>query len=246
MKKFKICKFLIIIFLTSIRIIFAQEIWDYPIKPGSIEWKNFKTTKEMITACQLPEDVLKNIATKELFQLWMKYPLRQSMLLHNTLQDGFQYQTDSFNGLNELINRNNSGMVILNEYKVLSSVNIDSLPNPKLKIRYDIDIALVELLLSQSPILNKLNNDENKECLIIAIENTQKRKLYEIDFVFWSQQTAILLIGRSLNHDKVEKFISLYTNDYSVRKAMETGLVHRISKTSADEIISIANEYLNQ
>lgn len=37
--------------------------WDYPIKPGTEEWTNFKSGQEMLNACQIPENILKNLST---------------------------------------------------------------------------------------------------------------------------------------------------------------------------------------
>ena len=42
--------------------------WNYPILPGTEEWKKFKTQQEKVDACQIPEDVLKAISTNDLVQ----------------------------------------------------------------------------------------------------------------------------------------------------------------------------------
>lgn len=48
--------------------IFGQT-WDYPVKPGTEEWKKLKTGKEKNEACQIPENVLKKISSHELAYL---------------------------------------------------------------------------------------------------------------------------------------------------------------------------------
>jgi len=32
-------------------------VWDYPVKPGMEEWRQFKTGQAMVEACQIPQEV---------------------------------------------------------------------------------------------------------------------------------------------------------------------------------------------
>ena len=45
--------------------VFAQQSevdWDYPIKPGSMEWKKLKNSYKKIKACQIPDEILSNLS----------------------------------------------------------------------------------------------------------------------------------------------------------------------------------------
>lgn len=60
----------IIIFLLLIMPIFSiaqKEVnWDYPVKPGSEEWKKFQSSEGMVKACQIPEAVITTLSTDKL------------------------------------------------------------------------------------------------------------------------------------------------------------------------------------
>lgn len=96
--------------------IFGQ-VWDYPIKPGMEEWKNFKSHQEMANACQIPDDLLSKIPTEELAEICLNYPLFFTMKAFNNLQEGFDQVSTEFNGFQELFKRADSGTILLEIYK---------------------------------------------------------------------------------------------------------------------------------
>lgn len=110
----------IISFLLIISIQFkgqAQNIgYDYPIRPGTDEWKSLKSSQEMIDACQIPADILKNLSTASLSKLCLDYPLLSDMLFSNNLQEGFDIVSSKFNGFQELFKRKNAGSELLKLY----------------------------------------------------------------------------------------------------------------------------------
>ena len=79
--------------------------WDFPIKPGTEEWKQLKTTKEMVGACQIPENVLNALTTRELAEICYNYPLFIDYMLVNDPQDFIYHLPKQFNGIAELLER---------------------------------------------------------------------------------------------------------------------------------------------
>ena len=59
--------------------------WDYPIKPGMEEWENLESHKAKVDACQVPDDILQNISTKELLKLCLNYPLLYDVFSFNDI-----------------------------------------------------------------------------------------------------------------------------------------------------------------
>ncbi|MDR0505675.1 MAG: hypothetical protein LBH32_02495 [Dysgonamonadaceae bacterium] len=37
-------------------------IWDYPVKPGMKEWADFTTRRQMVDACQIPQNILNTLS----------------------------------------------------------------------------------------------------------------------------------------------------------------------------------------
>ncbi|MBX3253259.1 MAG: hypothetical protein KF862_03875 [Chitinophagaceae bacterium] len=102
---------------------FAQQDstpYDYPIKPGTAEWKNFKSGDEMAAACNIPYTVLNNLNTQALVVTCLNYPLFNEILAANNLQAGFSALTDGFNGFKKLLNRTDAGKELLLKYQSLN------------------------------------------------------------------------------------------------------------------------------
>lgn len=79
--------------------------YDYPVKPGSVEWASFTTHQEMIDACQIPTDILAQMTTKALVETVMAYPLFGDIFVWDSLDHGYQVICNTFNGSAELLER---------------------------------------------------------------------------------------------------------------------------------------------
>ena len=62
------------------------DLYDFPIKPGTEEWKAMVSHDEMLKACQVPELVLQKMSTEGLVETVLNYPLYGDMKAHNSLQ----------------------------------------------------------------------------------------------------------------------------------------------------------------
>ena len=67
--------------------------WPY----GNHQW--------MINICQIPEDILYELSTEELFQTIAAYPLWGDIYAYDSFEAGFEIIKEHFNGLNELYER---------------------------------------------------------------------------------------------------------------------------------------------
>lgn len=93
----------------------------YPVTPVMDEWKNFNSHSEMIQACQIPEDILSCMSTEALAETVVNYPLLSDMLAWSDATLGFQSVLDSFNGLQELLAREDGVTYLLNTSPMLCS-----------------------------------------------------------------------------------------------------------------------------
>ena len=93
--------------------------WDYPMKPGMEEWKQFHSNEEMVSACQIPEKVLSSLSTEDLTKICIEYPLLADVFAFNFLSDGAYKLYNDFNGIRELFKRKNVSKELLNHYNCL-------------------------------------------------------------------------------------------------------------------------------
>lgn len=82
--------------------------YEYPVTPGTAEWAELKSLSEMIDACQIPNDVLKNMSTEALIETVINCPLIINVLVYESPQKGFDVVSSYFNGLKELVGRNDA------------------------------------------------------------------------------------------------------------------------------------------
>lgn len=98
------------------------EPYVYPILPGSEEWRNFESVYEMIDACQLPEDVVRQMTTAALAKTVVDSPMLPDILASDDHRRGFKGACDNINGLQELTQRADAWHYLGQEYlKIVQS-----------------------------------------------------------------------------------------------------------------------------
>ncbi len=121
--------------------------YDYPAKPGSPEWKSLTSHAEMVEACQIPAEVLKNMTTASLVETVSNYPLIYDMYAYNNIQLGFTAVSRQFNGVLELYAREDAGKKLMEKYTSMTN----EAPGSEYKL------AFIEMLLSQPEIMADLS-----------------------------------------------------------------------------------------
>jgi hypothetical protein len=101
-------KLLIIVLLIVPIVAFSQNKepqWDFPVKPGTEQWKKLENNKVKVDACQLPEILLKKTSTDDLLEICLQYPLLYNLFAFNNKMDGINRLFNDFNGIRELFKR---------------------------------------------------------------------------------------------------------------------------------------------
>jgi hypothetical protein len=127
-------------------------VWDYPVKPGSAEWKKFKSHEEMAEACRIPEHILPSLSTEELTELCLRYPLLNDVFAFNSLNDGLDRLFDDFNGIGALLDRKDASKNLTVQYalKIRDCSFLDSDASDAEKGEFVISISAPEVLLSRA------------------------------------------------------------------------------------------------
>ena len=93
--------------------------WDYPVKSGMKEWKQFQSNEEMVRACQIPENILSSLSTEDLTAICLQYPLLSDVFAFNFLSMGAYKLFNDFNGIRELFKRKEASTELLKHYNCL-------------------------------------------------------------------------------------------------------------------------------
>ncbi|MES2650699.1 MAG: hypothetical protein V4663_03110 [Bacteroidota bacterium] len=179
--------------------------YDYPIKPGSSVWKNFKSTQEMVDACQIPEGVLKKLSTKDLLKVCLKYPLLRDYTASNSPYEGLKNIIGIFNGLTEFINRQDCHKFLFEHYK---NQNINSIQSITNKGSYTFDICALELLLCQKQLMERFNKQELTDVLNTIMKKYEDKAKYADYFGFYGKMTTAFAGNKfkeALDSTRIEK-----------------------------------------
>jgi len=153
--------------------------WDYPVKPGTEEWKKFQTSDEMIAVCQIPEDILSHLSTEDLTEICLLYPFMYDIFAFNNINDGLDKIFGDFNGIRELYKRNDVSAYLLKLYneKIQNFSYLDGKASYADQGHFIMSISILEALLSKVKEQNN-NGTRFKEILkelVVGYEGKLKR-----------------------------------------------------------------------
>lgn len=86
------------------------------------EWENLSLEKRKNKA-QLPDELL-DLSTNQLTELVLSYPYLIDMLAYDREEDGFAYVLNSYNGLQELVSREDAAEELYSKYVQLDEDDI--------------------------------------------------------------------------------------------------------------------------
>lgn len=111
--------------------------YQYPITPADEEWADFKTSQEMYDACQIPDNVLTRMTTEALLETVLNYPFLGTYKGYDDYETAAGYLCGQFNGLEELLARDDLTETLLARYaksKVLTQEELNE--NSHLRLGY--------------------------------------------------------------------------------------------------------------
>jgi hypothetical protein len=226
----------------SVQAASASDAYDYPIKPGTDGWKAFTTHDEMLEACQIPEDILKNMSTKALVETVLDYPLLGDMWAYNSIQQGFEAVASQFNGLPELLNRKDAGTELLAIYSKMNPQDIEENWGDIQKGAYTFSIANVEILLAQNKILDNLSKTQLED-LIVEARSKYTGKQQSAIYGQTSQECSIWLMGKALQRVNYLPFERQIHQDATIQNFLGSGSY--ATDIVSNEIVSNAEQFLS-
>jgi hypothetical protein len=123
-----------------------DEPYEYPIEPGTDEWKALKTHEQKLDISQIPEETLHNMTTEALLDTVLNYPLLIDIMAYNSTEKGIVAVSEQFNGLEELLNRDDFSTVATNKMETGIRLQPEAAVNEN---SIDIDFAFKQLMLGK-------------------------------------------------------------------------------------------------
>jgi hypothetical protein len=150
--------------------------WDYPIKPGTEQWKEFQTHDEMLKACQIPEETLKELKTDELIEIMLDYPLIGDVLAFNSLEQGMGRVKGRFNGFTGLLSRKDALEYLLSKYDSTDPTRASLLKEREKRGEFKYKMRFLELFIAQDEMKEQWDEKTSKSFLKKMLKNRDTQK----------------------------------------------------------------------
>ena len=196
--------------------------YEFPIKPGTEEWKKFQSRSEMADVLQIPSAILKNLTTESLAKTCLNFPMFKDLYFFNDVQTGFNTLKQSFNGFQELLNRSDASIELVKLYKQMNPKSFNSTWNDTLKGSFTFQFVQIEMLLAQDQIINTLLA-ETKSALLKEAAQKYELKKASNQFSGFALSPSILIIGRILDKENKLQSLKAGATKGSIQKFLSTG-----------------------
>jgi hypothetical protein len=213
--------------------------YDFPVKPGTADWKAFGTHLEMLNACRIPEKVLTQLSTEGLIETMLNYPLLFEIFAFNTPQQGIDAVTAQFNGFQELFARDDRCARLINKYESMDiRPQIDGL-SAVAQVEYIWRVSVLEMIMAQQPVSSALSPSQINDLLTISLDKVAQKRA-EADLISNGEQTTAWLISRTLQLAGYQPFLEIYNEDEYLPGFVSTGFAYN----DYSILFTLAEQYL--
>ncbi|MDR2231543.1 MAG: hypothetical protein LBE56_00300 [Tannerella sp.] len=215
--------------------------WDFPVKPGTEEWKKFSSVAEMYATCQIPEEVLNQLDTESLMELCLNFPAPPLFPLFNSPEQAFLEYYSHFNGIKELFKRKDVGECLLRKYTSMNMNDFSFLWPLHEQGRFVSKYKFIEAILSQPQVISSFDGNVRKELLKEAVRKMDEKIEKKDVFGGFSLEINLWTIVNLLSREN--EAVLQGHNQQNLRTAMETGLMIDID---ADMLYQQAKNFVNE
>jgi hypothetical protein len=233
MNKNRILFFIIILFGARV---FA---FDYPIKPGTEEWKQYNTRQERVERLQIPTNELGTIETVELAKVCVNYPFYLDPWAYDQTWNGMKKLVSEFNGFSELFVRNDAFSALADLYNFYNPKDLrDSWSNLE-KGEFALRGAFLELLISLYISESRYSEPTNSLLKSVVDFYEQKIMMSEV-YDILSAETCAFLAAKLMIKSGNTKFLQEIEGNDKIQQFLKRGRINDFSITT--QIIKSARD----
>lgn len=194
-------------------------IYIYPEKPVDMSFW------EALKLYEIPKNVLHCISTDALFQTCISYPEIRMIWTRSTLQQGFDFIRENFNGFDELFNRGDVYQVIVDQYKKLD-INRDWESYSDLENGYYlVNIIYHEVILAQFDLLRSLTKEQKAELFKLVLDNQKMKFDLKDSYSVTGMQSSLSILARIMYNDQYHPFMEEYRINEPLRLEIESMII---------------------
>lgn len=204
--------------------------WDYPVKPGSKEWKKLDSYSERLDKCQIPEEVLPHLDTPQLVDLCMEYPFLMNIYVFGDPFYGYDVLFHDFNGIRELFGREDAYECITNAYADMLDENYVYM-KLKVKTPYEIGeykflVSFLELTLGNEKLIAGQDTESKQKALGLLTDGFEK--LLETE----EEYNHYYALANICARENIESSIKGEKSEYDYKSLLNTNLKDIINQSN--------------
>jgi len=207
--------------------------WDFPVKPGTEGWKQFKTRQEMVDACQIPAHLLSSLSTSDLTDICLGYPLLNNFVDYNGWNNGLDVLFEDFNGVRELFKREDASKELVKRYRA----KVENLPASLAETGSTLRFMELEGLLSRYQAKSAAANENYREILRNLAIGYGKKTMFPEYF-------GALSLGTNL-FAATHIILKMYPQSIEMISSEELRIIYS-GHLPGEETFNIINELCNQ
>lgn len=233
-----VISFCFLFMMLCLNIIFLYAYEYPPVKRSSEEWKHL-SPDEKHAICQIPDNILSTMSTEDLIQAYLDYPYLAIIAAYDNWMTGFYRVYQDFNGLRELLKREDASRKIIQFYKKMDPGAYSNDWTLYNRGRFAVNFTYIEILLAQERIIQQFNPQEVNEYLIEGIKKYNlKEKHIQLHGMFGLELTAFPMARLMQMKSSVtaQKLLQIPDMEYFLNTA------HTKNKNVLPFIIQLAKE----
>lgn len=192
---------------------FQDKIYVYSIYHCT-EADSLDCSQKVITSLLLPDQYLKCSSTDSLSQTCLNYPFFGYIWAYNSFQQGFDRVKDMFNGIDELISREDANSSLMKIYQRMHPEDVNDISNSVDRGAFMSQFNYIEITLAQFQLVNNLTLEQIKTLLNLCLEIYHKKS--NISYYSWiGEMSTLAIMARILYSRNYEPVITeLSQNSY--------------------------------
>ena len=188
---------------------FINAVYKYPHFVCTDSTDCFQKHKESLL---LPEQYLECSSTDSLSRTCLDYPLLGIIWAYNSLQQGFDYILEMFNGFDELFDRDDANSELIKLYQQMDPDSVSSISEPVDRGEFMAQFTFIEITIAQYQLINKLTREEVTILLSACLEKYYWKSDSE-SFGWIGEMSTLAIIARILKSINYEPFINEISED---------------------------------
>ncbi|MDP2338362.1 MAG: hypothetical protein Q8N05_18305 [Bacteroidota bacterium] len=225
---------------------FAQEEkakWDFPVKPGTEEWKKLKNEKERFSTLQVPSEIINDLSTEELIKTCINFPSFGYYSAYENYQTGFLIVAEKFNGLRELPKRIDAFQHLVKIYQNAGDKRFNPIIQGIHSDYWTLRLGWIELLISQKKILKQGNLENQKQLMKICFEK-YSLKIKSEEFSSAGAETTLFLMARILETVNTKAYEEECFKNPSIRLFSNTSKM--VDSNTPNIILELSQQFISK